>query len=60
MGPPPSWGPDLTFVRHRRSQGDGLKASFSIKRFDFGIEYAGRADNLIRDEVAITLDLSAG
>jgi polyisoprenoid-binding protein YceI len=37
-----------------------IHASFSIKRFDFGIEYAGPADNLIRDEVAITLDLQAG
>lgn len=32
-------------------------ASFAIKRFDFGIVYPGRAEDLIRDEVAITLDL---
>jgi len=37
-----------------------ILASFSIKRFDFGIEYTGPTDNLIRDEVAITLDLQAG
>ena len=36
-----------------------VRASFSIKRFDFGIVYAGKADNLIRDEVAITFDLRA-
>ncbi len=35
------------------------KAEFSIKRFDFGIVYAGKADNLIRDEVLIKLDLKA-
>lgn len=34
-----------------------VQASFAIKRFDFGIEYPGRKDDLIRDEVAITLDL---
>ena len=37
-----------------------IQASFSVKRFDFDIEYTGPADNLIRDEVAITLDLQAG
>lgn len=36
-----------------------LKAEFFIKRFDFGIEYPGRADDLIRDEVVIRLDLKA-
>ncbi len=36
-------------------------AEFSIKRFDFGIEYKGPADDLIRDDVLIKLDLrSAG
>ena len=34
-------------------------ASFAIKRFDFGIVYPGLAEDLIRDEVAITLDLRA-
>ena len=34
-----------------------ILASFAIKRFDFGIEYPGVKDDLIRDEVAITLDL---
>lgn len=38
---------------------DGFTANaeFSIKRFDFGIEYAGKADDLIRDDVLIKLDL---
>jgi len=34
-----------------------VRASFAIKRFDFAIEYPGMKDDLIRDEVAITLDL---
>jgi polyisoprenoid-binding protein YceI len=34
-----------------------VDASFAIKRFDFGIVYPGKTDDLIRDEVAITLDL---
>ncbi len=33
------------------------KAEFSIKRFDWKIMYPGKADNLIRDEVLIKLDL---
>ena len=36
-----------------------LKAEFFIKRFDFKIEYPGKADDLIRDEVVIRLDLIA-
>jgi len=34
-------------------------AEFSIKRFDFDIVYPGKADDLIRDEVLIKLDLRA-
>ncbi len=37
-----------------------VKADFRINRKDFGIVYAGKADNLIRDDVAITLDVKAG
>lgn len=33
------------------------QAEFSINRFDFGIVYAGKADDLIREEVLIKLDL---
>ncbi len=40
--------------------GVSVRASFAIKRFDFGIVYPGRQDDLIRDEVAITLDLRSG
>ena len=32
---------------------------FSINRKDFGINYAGAADNLIRDEVVMTLHIKA-
>lgn len=40
---------------------DGFRAQaeFSIMRFDFGIEFKGPADNLIRDEVLIKLDLGS-
>lgn len=34
-----------------------VKAGFSINRKDFGIVYAGKADDLIRDNVVIMLDL---
>lgn len=36
-----------------------LKAEFFIKRIDFGIQYKGKADDLIREEVVIKLDLKA-
>jgi polyisoprenoid-binding protein YceI len=36
-----------------------VKADFSINRKDFGIVYAGKADDLIRDDVVIRLDLKA-
>jgi polyisoprenoid-binding protein YceI len=35
------------------------KAEFAIKRFDFGINYKGAADDLIRDDVVIRLNLVA-
>lgn len=38
--------------------GFSAQAEFSVMRFDFGIEYPGRADDLIRDEVVITFDLN--
>lgn len=34
-------------------------AEFSIKRFDFNIEYKGKADDLIRDDVLIKLNVVA-
>lgn len=36
-----------------------VTAEFSIMRFDFGIEFSGMADDLIRDEVVIQFDLKA-
>ncbi len=38
--------------------GFSTEAEFSVKRFDFGIEYPGKADDLIRDEVVVKLDLN--
>lgn len=35
------------------------KAEFAINRKDFGINYAGKADDLIRDDVVIKLDIRA-
>ena len=34
-------------------------AEFAIKRFDFGIVYPGKAEDLIRDDVLVKLDLVA-
>ncbi len=36
-----------------------VKAEFAINRKDFGIVYAGKTDDLIRDNVVIRLDLTA-
>lgn len=36
-----------------------IQAEFDINRKDFGIVYAGKTDDLIRDEVVIRLDLVA-
>jgi polyisoprenoid-binding protein YceI len=36
-----------------------VESSFSINRKDFGINYAGVANNLIRDEVVLTLHVRA-
>lgn len=45
----------------KAGEGDAihLDAEFSINRKDFGIVYAGRADDLIRDEVVIKLAMVA-
>jgi len=42
-----------------QGQQAALKAEFFIKRFDFAIKYPGKADDLIRDEVVIKLDVKA-
>jgi polyisoprenoid-binding protein YceI len=36
-----------------------VDANFAINRKDFGINYAGAADNLIRDDVVLTLQIRA-
>lgn len=36
-----------------------VDSTFAINRKDFGINYAGAADNLIRDEVVLTLHIRA-
>ena len=36
-----------------------VNANFSINRKDFGINYAGAANNLIRDDVVLTLNVRA-
>lgn len=36
-----------------------VSAEFFIKRFDFDIKFSGKADDLIRDEVVIKLDITA-
>jgi polyisoprenoid-binding protein YceI len=36
-----------------------LKAEFSINRFDFDMKYPGKADDLIRPEVVLKLDVNA-
>ena len=35
------------------------KSSFAIDRFDFGITYKGKADDLIKKKVALNLDIQA-
>lgn len=51
----------ISFPAEIDLDGDSLstKAEFSLKRFDFDIEYPGKADDLIRDEVLVKLDLEA-
>jgi len=51
----------ITFPADIQISDDQVKVSaeFFIKRFDFGIQYPGRANDLIRDEVVIRLDITA-
>jgi polyisoprenoid-binding protein YceI len=52
---------NITFPATVTVNGDkaSIQAKFDINRKDFGIAYAGRADDLIRDEVVIELKLEA-
>jgi hypothetical protein len=36
-----------------------VDSEFAINRKDFGIVYAGKADDLVRDDVVIKLDLKS-
>lgn len=52
---------NIAFPASASVEGDKAKihAKFDINRKDFGIVYAGKADDLIRDEVVIELKLEA-
>jgi polyisoprenoid-binding protein YceI len=52
---------NITFPATATVDGEtaNIHAKFDINRKDFGIEYAGKADDLIRDEVVIELKLQA-
>jgi len=52
---------NISFPATVSQTGDTVKidAKFDINRKDFGIVYAGKADDLIRDEVVIELKLEA-
>ena len=52
---------NISFPATVSQNGDNvmIDAKFDIKRKDFGIVYAGKADDLIRDEVVIELKLEA-
>ena len=52
---------NITFPVTANRDGDTatFKAEFDINRKDFGIVYAGKTDDLIRDEVVIRLDFTA-
>ncbi len=51
----------ITFPAKLKLEGDAVTAGaeFAINRKDFGITYPGKADDLIADNVAITLELNA-
>ena len=52
---------NISFPTTVTQDGETVKiaATFDIKRKDFGIVYPGKAEDLIRDEVVIRLDLIA-
>lgn len=52
---------NISFPATVNQSGDAVRidAKFDINRKDFGIVYAGKADDLIRDEVVIELKLEA-
>ena len=50
----------VTFLATLAADAKGVsgRTEFSINRKDFGIEYAGKADNLVRDNVVLKVSLS--
>lgn len=51
----------ITFPANIEVKDDAVtvKADFSIKRFDFDMKYPGKADDLIREDVVLRLDVKA-
>jgi polyisoprenoid-binding protein YceI len=51
----------ISFPATLKKEGDvvSVDAEFGINRKDFGVNYAGQADNLIKDEVLIKLTIKA-
>ncbi len=51
----------ISFPAEVKKEGDTItmKSEFVIDRFDFGIKYPGKADDLIRKDVVIKLDMVA-
>ena len=52
----------INFPATLTMESDMVKANaeFDINRFDFGVEYPGKVDDLIRENVVIKLDIQAG
>lgn len=52
---------EITFPATIKTTGSEIEAAaeFTIKRFDFGIEYKGKANDLVRDEVLMKLTVVA-
>lgn len=50
----------ISFPAVVKSEGDAITANtnFTLKRFDFGINYKGKADDLIKEEVLMKIDLT--
>ncbi len=50
----------ISFPATVKKEGDKITANteFTLKRFDFGIEYKGQADDLIKDEVLMKINLA--
>ncbi len=51
---------NITFPATVKAEGDMVNAmtEFTLKRFDYGIEFKGRKDDLIKDEVLLKINLA--